>query len=53
MKVVLKPSAENSIANLADYISATNQMPETAIKYIDKLLQFAESITHAPNAYTL
>ena len=53
MKVVLKPSAENAITNIADYISTTIQMPETAVKYVDKLLQFAESIGKASNAYTL
>ena len=53
MKVVLKPSAEHAIASITDYISATIQMPETAIKYVDKLLQFAESLGNTSNAYTL
>ena len=35
------------------YISATIQMPETAVKYVDKLLQFAESLGNTSNAYTL
>ncbi len=53
MKAVLKPSAENAITSIADYISETIKMPDTALKYIDKLLNFADSISHAPNAYTI
>ena len=53
MKVVLKPSAENAITSIADYISETIKMPDTALKYIDKLLNFANSISQASNAYTI
>jgi plasmid stabilization system protein ParE len=53
MKVVLKPTAEIAIVEIANYISETIKMPETAEKYTDRLLQFAHQISATPQAYGL
>ena len=53
MNVKLKPSAEYSLNSITEYITKTIKMPETADKYIDKLLNFANQLSHAPNAYSL
>jgi|GEM_PF-2392808 len=53
MKVILKASAEKTIFELAEYITTELQMPETANKYIDKILFFASQIATTYPAYTL
>jgi hypothetical protein len=52
MKVIFKPMAEKSIIELADFITSKILMPDTANKYIDKLILFSNKIAKAPNAYT-
>ena len=53
MKVVFKPSAEKTIIELAEFITLQILMPDTANKYIDKLVSFAKSISKTPNAYSI
>jgi hypothetical protein len=52
MNLVFKPTAQEAIKLLAKYIADEILMPETAMKYIDKLIVFANGIAITPAAHT-
>lgn len=53
MKVLIKKSALNSIDQIADYITNEIKMPETALRYSEKLIAFGFDLGKYYNAYTL
>lgn len=49
-KVIFKPKAEQSIVEIAIYI-ASKGYPETALKVMERLYTFGQSLTIFPNKY--
>lgn len=52
MKVIINPKAEKSIAAIAEYIREKGY-PETAESYLDRMKEFAHSLTVFPEKYAL
>ena len=53
MKVLVNPKAINAISNLVEYITAEIQMPETGMKYGEKMIEFAFSLGEHYAAYKI
>ena len=52
MKVIIKKSALKSIEQIADYIASEIKMPETALRYTDKLIEFGYDLGKHYKLYT-
>lgn len=52
MKVIIKPRAQNSIEKIANYISKKGY-PETAVKFVDGLEEFINSLANFPDKYQI
>jgi hypothetical protein len=51
MKVLVKPAAVRSINKLVEYITAEIQMPETGMRYGEKMIDFAITLGENWKAY--
>ena len=52
MKVIIKKSALESIEQIVDYISSEIKLPETALRYTDKLIEFGFDLGKYYKIYT-
>ena len=53
MKVLVKRSAVNAIESISDYITTEINMPETAVKYTDRLIAFGFDLGKHYKGYTI
>ncbi len=53
MKVLFKPRAEIQIQEVGKYIIEEIKMPETGLKYLERMNNFALNIGAVHNAYTI
>jgi len=53
MKVLLRKAALSSIEQIADHIANEVSMPETAMKYTERLIEFGYSLGSYFKAYPL
>jgi hypothetical protein len=53
MNVLIKKSALKSIESISDYVIFEIQMPETAIKYTNRLIEFGYDLGKHFDAYTV